>query len=148
MGYKQKLNDVDEAIQANAQFLNEVVDSPEIFANMDIDLSDDQVQGEEDPELSDVTAQGRLFLVIHFDGIVNKSSCQGKVCSTHTAIHIPLIRTRTRMGKHPPIIINLLIRERLLKMRRNDTGRPISIWINLGALSNSSFVTGALRSII
>jgi carnosine N-methyltransferase len=33
LGYKQKLSDVDNAILANADFLNEIIENPEIFGH-------------------------------------------------------------------------------------------------------------------
>jgi carnosine N-methyltransferase len=33
LGYKQKLTDVDDAILANAEFLNQIVANPEIFGH-------------------------------------------------------------------------------------------------------------------
>ncbi|KAI0074325.1 N2227-domain-containing protein [Panus rudis PR-1116 ss-1] len=47
LGYRQKLADVDKAILANAEFLNQIVASPEIFGH---DISDDE---EDEGNLSD-----------------------------------------------------------------------------------------------
>ena len=41
LGYKQKLDEVDDAILANAKFLNQIVANPEIFGH-DISALDEQ----------------------------------------------------------------------------------------------------------
>ena len=41
LGYKQKLDEVDQAILANAEFLGQIVANPEIFGH-DIALEDDE----------------------------------------------------------------------------------------------------------
>lgn len=43
MGYKEKLNLVDDAILANAAFLNQIVANPEIFGH-DVDDEDGAVE--------------------------------------------------------------------------------------------------------
>jgi carnosine N-methyltransferase len=45
LGYKQKLNEVDQAILANAEFLDQIVANPEIFGH---DMA--AVEGEYDDE--------------------------------------------------------------------------------------------------
>jgi carnosine N-methyltransferase len=45
LGYKQKLNEVDQAILANAEFLDQIVANPEIFGH---DVT--AVEGEDDDE--------------------------------------------------------------------------------------------------
>ena len=41
LGYKKKLDEVDEAILANADFLGQIVENPEIFGH-DIDDEEDE----------------------------------------------------------------------------------------------------------
>jgi carnosine N-methyltransferase len=48
LGYKQKLADVDDAILANAEFLNQIVANPEIFGH---DLS--SLKEEDDESLEE-----------------------------------------------------------------------------------------------
>ncbi|KAG5633316.1 hypothetical protein DXG03_007645, partial [Asterophora parasitica] len=44
LGYKQKLDEVDEAIRVNADFLSQIVANPEIFGH---DLGPDEVGADE-----------------------------------------------------------------------------------------------------
>jgi carnosine N-methyltransferase len=44
LGYKQKLDEVDQAILVNAEFLSRIVANPEIFGH-DMGIEDDEVDG-------------------------------------------------------------------------------------------------------
>ena len=53
LGYKKKLHDVDQAILANAKFLNQIVANPEIFGhdlspieNEEVDLNEQDHEGD------------------------------------------------------------------------------------------------------
>jgi len=50
LGYKQKLDEVDQAILANAEFLGQIVASPEIFGH-DIGLENDEADESASPTL-------------------------------------------------------------------------------------------------
>ncbi len=48
MGYKRKLAEVDDAILANAAFLNQIVANPEIFENTGPSESEEEENGASD----------------------------------------------------------------------------------------------------
>lgn len=55
IGYKQKMNEVDDAIIINAQFLSQIVASPEIFGH---GIDTDEQQQEDDTQEDHVHEDG------------------------------------------------------------------------------------------
>ena len=50
LGFKQKLVEIDQAILANAHFIGNILQDPEIFANADLMGNDEGVEGSERDE--------------------------------------------------------------------------------------------------
>ena len=60
LGYKQKLAEVDDAILANAAFLNQIVANPEIFENSPGEVEGQGDVGQEGLDGSEARPRGEL----------------------------------------------------------------------------------------
>ena len=150
LGYKRKLVEVDEAILANAAFLNQIVANPEIFENYPAEdeeafgesldgprdesegLPDEQVvcptNGERSPHAQE-TGMGLGAAPRRRHIILAIRTHPGTRMNTHT--HIPMDPTSI-----------------LLQIKKNpgaDADRRIWTWTKCEARSNSSCATGARK---
>jgi hypothetical protein len=133
LGYKQKLAEVDAAIQANAEFIQQIVANPEIFGPEpnDEDGAGGHDERDEDPDAGtgagDVPRQSEAIYLCYGEG-------PDVVHSRQTTLRLAITRTPT------PIRMRTHTRNRTfmeIHHRGSSTSPATSTWTSCGALSSS-----------
>ncbi len=145
LGYTDRISAVDHAIFVNAEFLNHVIASPEIFSGQYGGEDEHDLKGIDQEDSDDNRAEGSSSTPCMFNVIGVKTWHLRPDQLTPIVIHI-LIRTGlTPIHMHTNTMLQVLLVCMVDKGRSGNISRPNTIWTNCTVRSSSLSEIGASR---